>query len=270
MNITKLSPHIGAEVTGVDLTAPLDAETRAALNSALADNVALVIRDQKFDASQFYEASILFGEPASSLRESKEKADAKNNIPHAPFVHQISSHDRNPDGSVKKTGPMWHTDMSGASSPPKYTALHALEVFRTGGDGTSIANTRAAFEALPKDFRERLDGLQTAHTVAGPEPVLFPLVRTNPDSGKKGIYFVPHRADYIVGMTPEASHDLFEELLAHILKPEFIYQHDWSVGDMLIWDNRCALHRANYDYDPTDMTQQRLMYRILIKGEQPH
>ncbi|MGY8816097.1 MAG: TauD/TfdA dioxygenase family protein, partial [Gammaproteobacteria bacterium] len=104
---------------------------------------------------------------------------------------------------------------------------------------------------------------------ANPEPVIQPLVRTNADTGKKAIYFHPGRVENIVGMSPEDSHKLLEELLERALKPEFIYNHQWKLGDMLIWDNRSALHRANYDYDVTDMTQQRLMYRMLVKGERP-
>ena len=96
-----------------------------------------------------------------------------------------------------------------------------------------------------------------------------PLVRTNADTGKKAIYFHPGRVENIVGMSPEDTHKLLEELLERALKPEFIYNHQWKLGDMLIWDNRSALHRANYDYDVTDMTQQRLMYRMLVKGERP-
>ena len=260
LTIRKLSPLLGAEITGIDLTRPLNAETRVTLNRELGEHVALVIRDQKLDARRFFEAAKLFGEPASSLRESREKADAKANIPEAPYVHQISSRDRNEDGSVKLTGPMWHTDMSGHTSPPKYTILHALEVFRTGGGSTGLANASAAFEALPEDFKQRLNGT---------DPAIFPLVRTNKDSGKKALYMLPNRFEYFVGMTPEASRELFDELLEHILKPAYVYHHQWKVGDMLIWDNRSALHRANYDFDPTDMTQQRLMYRVLIAGERP-
>jgi taurine dioxygenase len=280
MKVTKMSPLVGAEVTGVDLTKPLEGETQQKLNKALVDNIALVIRDQKFTAKKFYEAGSLFGEPM-------ERDYSEYNIPDAPFVHQISSHDRNKDNSLKKTGPKWHTDHANHEYPPKYTTLYALELFRTGGGSTGIANTRAAYDALPEDLKKRIDGMKTVNVIAGsaskdinsdrlawqakanPEPVIQPLVRTNADTGKKAIYFHPGRVENIVGMSPEDSHKLLEELLERALKPEFIYNHQWKLGDMLIWDNRSALHRANYDYDVTDMTQQRLMYRMLVKGERP-
>ena len=235
MQVSKMSPLTGAEVTGIDLTKPVDAEAKRRLNRALADNIAVVIRDQSFDAKQFYEACTLFGEPVASLRESLEKKDAKNNISNAPYVHQISSHDRNEDGSLKKTGPVWHTDQSSHKYPPKFTILYAIELFRTGGGSSGIANTRAAFESLPDDLRQRVDGMNTANVITGPDPVILPLVRTNAENGKKALYFHPGRVENIVGMTPDDSHKLLEDLLERILKPEFFLQSPmeaWRYADL--------------------------------------
>ena len=97
-------------------------------------------------------------------------------------------------------------------------------------------------------------------------PVLHPLVRTNPDSGRKALYFNPNKTENIVGMSPEASQELLDDLLQRVLQPEFLYTHPWRRGDMLIWDNRSAVHKANYDYD---MTQRRLLYRVIVQGERP-
>jgi taurine dioxygenase len=102
-----------------------------------------------------------------------------------------------------------------------------------------------------------------------PEPVLQPLVRTNPDNGRKALYFHTSKTENIIGLTPQETQVLFDELLTYALKPEFIYSHTWRLGDMLLWDNRSALHKANYDYDPADVTQHRLLYRIMVKGERP-
>lgn len=282
LKVTKLSPHIGAEATGVDLTKPVDDDTREGLYRALVDNIALVIRDQKFrSSSDFLAAGRLFGEPMG-----RDYSDFDD--PETSLVHRISSHDRNKDGSLKKTGPRWHTDHANHEYPPKFTTLFALELFRTGGGSTGIANTRAAFEALPEDMRNRIDPMKTVNVIAGsasrdinsdrlkwqaeaqPEPVIQPLVRTNPDTGKKAIYFHPGRVENIIGMGPEETHELLDELMEAAIKPEFVYNHDWRLGDMLIWDNRSALHKANYDYDPMDTSQQRLMFRMLIKGERPY
>ena len=185
--VSKMSPLIGAQVTGVDLTLPMDQDSLDALNRALVDNIALVIRDQHFTAQQFVDAGRLFGEPM-------ERDYSDYNVPGVPFVHHISSHDQNKDGSLKKTGPRWHTDHANHEYPPKYTALYAIELFRTGGGSTGIANMRAAFDALPARMQERISSMQTVNVIAGsasknvnsdrlawqakesPPPVLQPLV----------------------------------------------------------------------------------------------
>ena len=281
MKITKLTPHIGAEVTGIDLTKPVDEATRRRLNEAIVENVALVIRGQKFTHQQFLEASKLFGEPM-------ERYFSDYNVTDVPFVHEVSSHHRSKDGTVKKTGPKWHTDHTNQEYPPKYTILHAVELPRAGG-GTSVVNMRAGYEALPADMKKRLEGMKTVNVMVGsavnkygntdsvarqnevkPEPILQPLVRTNPENGTKALYFHPNKTENIVGMGPEESQALLDDLLVRAIRPEFVYSHQHRLGDMFLWDNRSALHKANYDFDPTDTTQHRLLYRVLIKGERPH
>ena len=96
--------------------------------------------------------------------------------------------------------------------------------------------------------------------------MLQPLVRTNPDNGTRALYFHPVKAENIVGMGAVESQALLAELLEHAARPEFIYRHKWRKGDMLLWDNRSALHRAHFDYDPDEY---RLLYRVLVRGEQP-
>lgn len=280
MVVRRISENIGAEVTGIDLTQPLDDETRQDLYKALVDNIALVIRDQKFTAEQFLAAGKIFGEPM-------DRNYLTYSVPGVPFVHEVSSHQRSKDGTVVMVGPRWHTDHTNEECPPKFTTLYALEMPRNGG-GTSIANMRAGYDRLPDDVKARIDGMQTENVIVGsavtyqnsdryvsqaelnPDPVLQPLVRTNPDTGAKALYFHPHKTERIVGMDPESSQKLLDEVLEQALRPEFVYSHAWKLGDMLIWDNRSALHKANYDYDPKDTTQHRRLYRMLIRGERPH
>jgi taurine dioxygenase len=100
-----------------------------------------------------------------------------------------------------------------------------------------------------------------------PEPVLQPLVRTNPDNGTKALYFHPVKTENIVGMDAQASQALLNDLLERSVRDEFIYRHQWRQGDMLLWDNRAAMHRASFDYDPNE---HRLLYRVLVRGELPH
>jgi len=280
MKITKLSPHIGAEVTGLDLTQPLDEATRRSLNEAVLEHIALVIRDQHFTPRQFLEASMLFGEPMDRYYDA-------GRLPGVPFVHELSSLERNKDGSVPKFGPRWHTDHTNMEYPPKYTILYSVKLPRSGGT-TSVANMRAGYAALPDAVKRRIDGMQTVNVMVAsvmnvddkgvmerqkrenPKPVLQPMVRTNADDGSKALYFHPTKAENIVGMSPQESQALFDDLLHQAVRPEFVYTHTYRLGDMFLWDNRSALHRANYDYDPTDTAYPRVLYRCMIKGERPY
>lgn len=281
INVNKLSKHVGVEVSGIDLTRPVPEPTRRHLHDLVVENIALVIRGQSFTPEQFLAAARLFGEPME--RESNEYA-----LGHVPFVHEVSSRHRSKDGSVKRVGPGWHTDHPHQVRPPKFTILYAVELPAKGG-GTSIANMHAGYDALPDDLKHRIEGLKTANVLVGsavknydnqdaaarqealrPDPIIQPLVRTHPESGRKALYFSPNKTERILGMSPDDSQALLYDLLDRAIRPEFVYSHTWKPGDMLLWDNRSAMHKANYDYDPADTTQHRLLYRILIQGDVPY
>ena len=277
MNIAKLSPHVGAEVTGVDLTRPLDAETRRLLNAAIVENVCLVVRDQHFTAEQFLEAVKVFGEPMP-------QNNPQFSVPGLPDVNRLSNRNTDKTGKRIKVGMKWHTDHTNHVYPPKYTVLYALELPDSGGN-TNVVNMRAGYASLPTDLRQRLVGMKTVNVRLGsavkdayntnsilvqadlkPEPVLQPLVRTNGDNGTKAIYCHPNKTENIVGMNPEDTQDLLRDLTKRAIRPEFVYTHMWRPGDLMIWDNRSALHKANIDYD---QSQHRLLYRLIVKGERP-
>ena len=277
MKITKLSPYVGAEATGVDLTKPIDAETRRRLNEAVVENTCLVVRDQHFTPEQFFEALKLFGEPMP-------QHNAQFSIPGLPMVNQLSNRNTDKTGKRIKVGMKWHTDHTNHTYPPKYTVLYAVELPDSGGN-TNVVNMRAGFESLPEDLKKRLDGMKTVNVRLGsavkdayntnsiiaqaelkPEPVLQPLVRTNGDNGTKAIYCHPNKTENIVGMSPEDSQALIAEIVEKAVKPEFIYSHKWRLGDMFLWDNRSTMHKASFDYDNN---QHRLMYRAMVKGELP-
>jgi taurine dioxygenase len=276
MNIARLSPHIGAEVTGVDLRAHIDDETRRRLNAAVVENVALVVRDQDFTPEQYLAAVSLFGEPM-------EQHFTQYALPGCPLVHEVSNRHTDKAGKRVKHGAGWHTDHTNHVRPPKYTCLYAVSLPSSGGD-TAVVNMRAGYEALPQEIKQRIEGMKTVNVFQGsaaatysgqsadaqaerkPEPVLQPLVRTNPDSGAKALYFHPVKTENIVGMSPAESQALLDDLLARSVRDEFIYRHKWRKGDMLLWDNRAAMHRAHFDYDPNEY---RLLYRVLVRGEVP-
>lgn len=276
MRIAKISEHIGAEVTGIDLTEPVDAETRKRLNEAVVENIALVIRDQHFSPGQFLAAASLFGNPM-------EQHFTQYAVPGHPLVHKVSNRNTDKAGKPVNNGAGWHTDHTNHVRPPKNTCLYAVSLPESGG-GTSVVNMRAAYELLPEATKLKIQGMKTVNVFKGsasggsgtsadaqadrkPVPVLQPLVRTNPDNGAKALYFHPVKTENIVGMAPEESQAFLDDLLRQSVRPEFTYTHKWRLGDMLLWDNRSALHKGNFDFDPS---QHRLLYRILIEGEVPH
>ena len=276
MHVTQLSPNIGAEVTGIDLREPIDAGTRAKLNAAVVEHVALVIRDQDFTPEQYLAAVSLFGEPM-------EQHFTQYALPGCPLVHEVSNRHQDKSGKRVKHGAGWHTDHTNHLRPPKNTSLYAVALPSKGGD-TAVVNMRAGYDALPDAMRQKIQGMKTVNVFQGsasarysgqsadaqvekkPEPVLQPLVRTNPDNGMKALYFHPVKTENIVGMSAADSQALLNDLLERTVKDEFIYRHHWRKGDMLIWDNRAAMHRAHFDYDPDEY---RLLYRVLVRGEVP-
>jgi taurine dioxygenase len=276
MKVTRLTPHIGAEVTGIDLRGPIDAEARQRLNAAVVENVALVIRDQDFTPEQYLAAVALFGEPM-------DQHFTQYALPNCPLVHEVSNQHKDKSGKRVKHGAGWHTDHTNHVRPPKYTSLYAVHLPSSGG-GTEVVNMRAGYEVLPVATRQKIQDMKTVNVFQGsasarysgqsadaqaerkPEPVLQPLVRTNPDNGTRALYFHPVKAENIVGMGAAESQALLAELLGQAVKPEFIYHHQWRKGDMLIWDNRAAMHRASFDYDPNEY---RLLYRVIVRGELP-
>lgn len=277
MQINKLSDHIGAEVTGIDLRQPASDAVRQQLMDALVDNVALVIRDQDFTPQQYLATVGLFGEVM-------DQHFTQNALPECPLVHTVSNQRRDKSGKRDIGGTGWHTDHTNHRQPPKFTSLYAVQIPSSGGN-TSVCNTRAGYAELPEAISQRIDGMKTANVFKGsasvtasitsevaqaekqPDPILQPLVRTNPDHGSKALYFHPTKTENIVGMDPESTHALLADLLSHAIKPAFVYSHKWRKGDMLIWDNRSALHRGEPADDPDE---PRLLYRVLVRGEVPH
>jgi taurine dioxygenase len=274
--ITNLSEHTAAEVRGVDLSLPIDAATRAALNQTFVERSVLVIRDQKLAAGQLLEAVGLFGDvfPQHNTRFS---------LPECPEIHFISNQDKFPDGRRYSPGEGWHTDHSNDVRPPKATVLHAVTLPARGGD-TQFANMAAAYDGLPEALRRRLAGLMAVHVYQSshsarqlmtlpdaakervPNAVLHPLVRTHPETGRRSIYLNPIRIEGILGLDHKEALPLLDELLAHATATRFQYRHEWQPGDLVMWDNRCLLHKANGDYD---MNELRYLYRVMLKGGVP-
>lgn len=273
LSIRPLADNLGAEATGVDLRRPLAPEDREALNRALVDNVVLVIRDQSFTPHEYMAAARNFGTPM-------DQHYSQFNMPDLPQLSVLSSRDseRDADGKVHLRGTeCWHTDHTNRERPPKITMLYAVRMPSKGGD-TSFADMRAAYRALPDELKRRVEGMKTVNTLDRHARALdadkekyaaghvHPMVRTHPESGVKALYFHPTKTERIVGMEPDESQAFIDDLLERIIRPEIVYRHKWRVGDMLLCDNRQALHVAHADYDPDE---GRLVYRIILEGDRP-
>ena len=274
---TRLGNHMGIAVDGVDLRTKPEGALAAELRQALWDHQVLAIRGQELDPGAYTAAMSIFGDP-----------EIRPEIPHVegfPAVTTLSSEDRDTKGDGKRlvAGANWHTDDTFMERPSALTVLHGIVVPPIGGD-TQYANMYAAYEALPAARRAELAALKAVHMMKPPRadigrtrtidpallaqrpPQVHPLVRTHPETGRKALYISRNRIDRIEGMEVEAGRALIDELVAHAIQPRFVYRHKWRPGDVVIWDNRCLMHKANGDY-PEGM--RRHMRRIVIKGERP-
>jgi len=272
-----LCDHMAVAVTGLDLNRLPDATTQAALRDTLNRSLVLCLRDQKLAPTAFRDAMARFGTPMLRKQLTRTEECAEVNI--------ISSEDRDMLGDGKKlvNGASWHTDDSFMREPCSLTMLYGVIVPSRGGD-TQFTNMYAAYEALPAETKTRIDGLQVIHKyqssrqtnrvskrpeaemTAMPEAT-HPLVRTHPETGRKALYLNANRMEQIASMDRAASDALLDQLIAHAIEPRFQYRHVWRQGDIVIWDNRCTMHKANADYPEGE---RRLMHRVIVAGTAPY
>ena len=268
-----LSDCIGAELTGVDLSLGADSNLAKVIEAALVQDLVLVIRDQRLTPTQLLQAVAMLGpimpQHLINLR-----------LPGHPEIVVLDSRNTKAgaDGKVVPIGARdWHTDHAHQERPPNFTALYALRLPDRGGD-TSFANMQAAFASLPKAEQAELETLtiitkiddrysSNEDAVVHAEPRRHPLVRTHPVTGRKAIYFHPGMVARIDGMTAEESRLYLERLLDRAIEAEFIYRHQWELGDLVIMDNRGQMHVAHTDYD---FASGRTLHRVLVEGEVPY
>jgi taurine dioxygenase len=268
MSIYTLIPlheALGLAVIGVDLSAPIDAETSDNLSMLLARHLVLVFPDQSLTPEQYLSAAQAFGPP---MRQHY----SQHHMPGFPDIGLVSH--RNGQHAAET----WHTDHTNRERPPAATILYGVEIPSSGG-GTSIANMREAYWALPEDERSRLETLSTVNSLDAertdtrPEdlekygaPVIHPMVRTHPVSRERAVYFHPTKTMHIEGMTPEASKEYLADLVGRMIRPDIVYRHSWVKGDVLVIDDRATMHRAHDDYDHSE---SRLLWRIIVEGDRP-
>lgn len=280
LTITPLSPHVGAEISGVDLARVGEAEM-AIIRDAFDRRGGLLFRDQSLDPSELVAFSRHFGtlDHAPVMENGRTAVEG---YPEIYIVSNILDRDGKPLGSLGSGEAVWHTDMSYLPNPPVASILYALEVPPAGGD-TWLTGMAAAYERLPAALRERIAGRSIKHDGTynsggfpragvrqddNPETSvgeIHPMVCLHPGSGRRVLYLGRRRNAYIPGLSLGESEALLDEIWEAAVDPEICYRHSWRVGDVLMWDNRATMHRR----DPFDPTSRRLMQRTQISGGPP-
>ena len=278
IGVTPTGGALGAEITGVDLRR-IDAAAFDKIHRAWVDHQVLLFRGQSLDDDDLIAFSRRFG----ALDIAPVQENGRRFVDGKPEIYVVSNVLENgvPIGSLGAGEAVWHTDMSYLDDPPKASMLYALEVPPAGGD-TSFCSMYSAFEKLPEALRRRAETLQIKHDGTynsggyvrlGVTPTddpraspgaVHPLVCRHPESGRRGLYLGRRRNAYLVGLELAESEALLDALWDHATRPEIAWTHCWRVGDLVLWDNRCTMHRR----DPFDNASRRVMHRTQIKGEQ--
>lgn len=264
------SGALGAEILGVDLSQPMDDALFAEILQAFHDNIVIFFRNQKITPEQ----QVVFTERFGPVE--PHPLGSRRGLDDHPQVMVLE----NRPGKLGPRNDFWHSDISFGEKPPLGSMLYAMEITE-GRSDTMFCNMYAAYEGLSDKLKQVLDGLTAMHTAEllvrevpsrlsvkeAPAAVQHPVVRTHPGTGRKALYVNPHYTTHFTGMTPEESRPLLDFLTARATMHENIYRHRWQVGDVLLWDNRCAMHYAVRDYDDT---MPRFMHRTTAAGDRPY
>jgi putative 2-oxoglutarate oxygenase len=278
LQIRKMGPQIGVEISGIDVKTMDEAEWSRIYRAWLDHNV-MVVRDQDLEVPDFLAYSRRFG----PIEPHPSKSTRHPDWPEITLlgVNKIDANGNIIDAIYRRGAEGWHTDGAYDQEPFKATQLYAIAVPSRGGN-TLFCNAYAAYEALPESLKQRLDGVKGAFSYGGkrgkskllnPEdqdwtPVYHPILRTHPETGRKALYFDPGKIVSIVGAEDRESDQLIADLKGYMIQPDAEYHHVWRKGDIVIWDNRCCYHRAAGDYPPEE---DRIHWRVSIKdyGTQP-
>jgi alpha-ketoglutarate-dependent 2,4-dichlorophenoxyacetate dioxygenase len=277
--VTPLTASLAARIDGVDIARPIDDATWATVRGALDEHSVLVFRRHPVDDEQQIAFSRRFG--------ALEVTRSMNPAAGTPFARQsnldIKTGDVIPAADRRMVyqlaNMLWHSDSS-FKQVPSLCSLLSARIIPPEGGGTEFASARAAYPSLPDALKRRVEDLVVIHDFAWSRdqvrpgfftdqeraaypPVRHPLVRTNPVNGRRSLFLGAH-ASHIEGLPIDEGRALLATLLDHVTQPQFCYRHEWTEGDLVIWDNRCVLHRAT----PYDTTRyKRLMQRTTVSGD---
>lgn len=288
MEVTPLSDIMGAEVTGVDLSVPMDPATKAALRDAFLAHQVLVVRDQHLSPKQQVAFSSAWGD-----------LEVPDNVAHTHGDSDrvmILSNELRPDGSaigVVDGGDFWHSDSSHHVVPSMITILQSIRHPARGGD-TEFCNMYALYDALPDELRAKIGGLMGIHhvsktknkrvTISPSRPgakdfyemqtatrgdVIQPLVLTHPETGRQALYCSPRFTIGIAGMEEAAADPILDALFAFVTDRQRRWhtRHKWRDNDLVFWDNRCVCHRAVGGYGMDDI---RCLHRTVVAGDRAY
>jgi taurine dioxygenase len=292
IEVVPFEAGLGAEIRGVDIREPLSSADRDAIRASWLEHLVLRFRERPMSDAQHMAFTRQFGElefnPAALIARQygveTQTAGRRREVP--PEISVISNIVENGKaiGGLGDGEAFWHTDSSFVDVPPAASLLRALEAPPpSAGGSTYFLNMYSAYDTLPKETQQRIDGMTMIHaathlsggkahkgfeTVADPSKVpgaRQPMVRTHPETGRKALFLGRRINAYVIGLGVEESQRLLDELWTHATQEKFSWRQDWRVGDLVWWDNRCAMHRR----DAFDPASRRLMHRTQLKGDRP-
>jgi taurine dioxygenase len=292
ISVKRIGKRFAAEISGVDLSAPLDDDTFAQVAKAFFDNEVVVFRDQRLTPAQQVAFTRRFGPLEAHVRKESRLADHDE-----IFVLSNKVDASGKAIGAQDAGRYWHSDLSYKREPSLLSALYAVEVPVKDGvtlGNTYFASTTAAYEGLSPQMKERVGRLHNVHSyreyrlknyaaqqedmrrgirtvqefaptpeqLASVPDMEVPVLRIHPVTGRKCLFVNEGHTSHLTGMSRAESDVLLAALYAHIAQPEYVYGHSWRPGDLLMWDNVAVQHKATFDYDPLP----RLMYRTTVRG----
>jgi alpha-ketoglutarate-dependent taurine dioxygenase len=281
VTVRQILPSVGAEISGLDISKPLDDETLDLIRSTLHEHSVVFFPGQDLDIEGHLEFSQQFGEP------SRAHPVYPGPFPEHPEIAEFGSRIRSQEyRSTALPGLYagWHSDQTFVDRPPVLSIFRA-EIMPEVGGGTLFVSTSNAYDRLSAPLQRLVDELVAVHDGRDQNPYLsehpsvwdgqtldhldlvrHPLVRTHPESGRKSLWINPNRISHIEGLARHESDSLLDLLNAHTFRSEFLLRYQWAPGTVGIWDNRTTLHNAVNDYGDV----QRLAYRVTITGERPY
>lgn len=279
ISISPLSDAVGGEITGADISRGVSDDVFQRVLDAWHQSGVILLRGQTLSKQSLVKFSARFGTPEMAAPQEREL----NVLPEAPQVMVVSNviEDGKPIGHLGNKEAYWHTDMCYMPVPPIASILYAVEIPHVGGD-TGFMNMSKVYDRLPDRLKLRIAGLSIKHDRSytavgdlrhGYEPVtdvskspgaVHPIVRSHPITRRVSLYLGRRLNSYVVGLPVAESEALLNELWHYAETPELIWHHKWKVGDLLIWDNRCLMHRR----DGFDPNSRRVMWRTQIQASE--